>query len=131
MAVAAAPVVQLVAAPDLQVLAVRVPQAAWQHAVALVVQEIHFQEVTAVVAPAVAEAAGTVAAALARTAAAGLIVTAVVVVAAAPGRPAAASPPVAMAVQPSQQVAADESSLLIARALVMRPRRGTNLMDDM
>ena len=109
MVVAAAPVVQLVAAPDLQVLAVQVPQAAWQHAVALVVQEMHFQEVTAVVAPAVAEAAGTAAAVLARTAALADLATAAVVAVAAPGRPAATSPPAAMAVQLPQQVAADES----------------------
>jgi hypothetical protein len=37
MAAAAAPVVQLVAAPGLQVLAARAPKAEWQLAVALVV----------------------------------------------------------------------------------------------
>ena len=76
-------------------------------------------------------AVGTAAVVLASTAVAVLIVTAEVAEVAATGQPAALSTPAAMAVQRALQVAADESSFLTARALVIRPRLGTSQLAEM
>ena len=95
------------------------------------VSETRVQPVAAVAAPEVVAAVGTAAVVLARTAAVVGIVTAVAVAEVVPGRPAADSTPVAMAVQPPQQVVADESSFLTARALVIRPRLGTSQLAEM
>ena len=85
----------------------------------------------AVAAPVVAGAVGMAVAVLAFMAVAVLIVTAVVVAVAATGQPAELSPPAATAVQPPLQVAADESSFLTARALVIRPRLGLSRLAEM
>ena len=129
--VAVAPVVQLVAALGLQALVARAPKVARQHAVALVVSETRFHPVAVVAAPEVVVAVGTAAVVLASTAVAVLIVTAEVAEVAATGQPAALSTPAAMAVQRALQVAADESSFLTARALVIRPRLGISRLAEM
>ena len=85
----------------------------------------------AVAAPVVAVAVGMAVAVLAFMAVAVLIVTAEEAEVAATGQPAALSTPAAMAVQPPLQVAADESSFLTARALVIRPRLGTSQLAEM
>ena len=85
----------------------------------------------AVAAPEVVVAVGTAAVVLASTAVAVLIVTAEVAEVAATGQPAALSTPAAMAVQRALQVAADESSFLTARALVIRPRLGISRLAEM
>ena len=85
----------------------------------------------AVAAPVVAVAVGMAVAVLAFMAVAVLIVTAEVAEVAATGQPAALSTPAAMAVQRALQVAADESSFLTARALVIRPRLGISRLAEM
>jgi hypothetical protein len=132
MVVAVAPVVQLVAEPGLQALVARAPKVARQHAVALVVSETRFHPVAVVAAPEVVVAAGMAVAVLAFTAVAVLIVTAEVAEVAATGQPAELSPPAATAVQPPLQVAADESSFLIAQPIQRRrPRLGTSQLAEM
>ena len=131
MVAAVAPVVQLVAEPGLQALVARAPKVARQHAVALVVSETRFHPVAVVAAPEVVVAAGMAVAVLAFTAVAVLIVTAEVAEVAATGQPAELSPPAATAVQRALQVAADESSFLTARALVIRPRLGISRLAEM
>ena len=109
MVAAVAPVVQLVAALGLQVLAALVPKVVSQRAVALVVSETRFHPVAVVAAPEVVAAVGMAVAVLACLAVAVLRVTAEVAEVAATGRPVALSTPAAMAVQPAPQVAAGES----------------------
>ena len=84
-----------------------------------------------VAAPVVVAAAGMAAVVLAFMAVAVLIVTEEEAEVAATGRPVALSTPAAMAVQRALQVAADESSFLIARALVIRPRLGISRLAEM
>lgn len=87
--------------------------------------------VAAVAAPVAVVAAGMAVAVLARTAALADLAMAAAVEVAATGQPAELSAPAAMAVQRALQVAADESSFLTARALVLRPRLGTSQLAEM
>jgi hypothetical protein len=86
----------------------------------------------AVAAPVVAVAVGMAVAVLAFMAVAVLVVTAEEAEVAATGQPAELSPPAATAVQPPLQVAADESSFLIAQPIQRRrPRLGTSQLAEM